>query len=72
MPPDTTSPTQLLINIDVEDLTTAVRFYTEAFGFRVGRHLGPAAIELLGGQLADLSSGQDQGKPGDAGFNPGS
>jgi predicted enzyme related to lactoylglutathione lyase len=39
-----------LINIDVDDLEKAVRFYTDAFGLRVGRHLGPDAVELLGGE----------------------
>lgn len=39
---------QLLVNIDVLDLAAAERFYTEAFGLRVGRRLGTAGIELLG------------------------
>lgn len=38
----------LLVNIDVPALDAAVRFYTQAFGLRVGRRLGPAAVELLG------------------------
>lgn len=39
----------LLVNIDVGDLDEAVRFYTEAFGLRVGRRFGASAVELLGG-----------------------
>jgi predicted enzyme related to lactoylglutathione lyase len=39
----------LLVNIDVDDLARGVRFYTGAFGLRVGRRLGPSAVELLGG-----------------------
>ena len=38
----------LLVNIDVDDIVRAERFYCEAFGLRVGRRLGPKAVELLG------------------------
>jgi len=38
-----------LVNIDVDDLHEAIRFYTGAFGLRVGRRFGDAAVELLGG-----------------------
>ena len=37
-----------LINIDVGDLERAVAFYTAALGLKVGRKLGPSAVELLG------------------------
>lgn len=43
-----TDEIQLLVNIDVPDLDAATRFYVEAFGFRVGRRLGGAGVELLG------------------------
>jgi predicted enzyme related to lactoylglutathione lyase len=39
---------QLLVNVDVPDLEAATKFYTEAFGFSVGRRLGGGAVELLG------------------------
>lgn len=39
----------LLINIDVDDLARAERFYTAAFGLRPGRRFGEDALELLGG-----------------------
>jgi predicted enzyme related to lactoylglutathione lyase len=39
---------QLLVNIDVDDLETAIRFYTEAFALSVGRKLGTDVVELLG------------------------
>ena len=39
----------ILVNIDVNDLERGIRFYTEAFGLRVARRLGPSAVELLGG-----------------------
>ncbi len=38
----------LLINIDVNDLAAAERFYTTAFDLRVGRRLGAGVVELLG------------------------
>ncbi|PTS77098.1 glyoxalase [Stenotrophomonas sp. HMWF022] len=38
-----------IVNLDVPDLAAAEAFYTEAFSLRVGRRLGPGAVELLGG-----------------------
>ena len=38
----------LLVNIDVDDASRGVKFYTEAFGLRVGRRFGDAGVELLG------------------------
>jgi predicted enzyme related to lactoylglutathione lyase len=38
----------LLINIDVPDVETAVRFYAAAFGLTVGRRFGTDFVELLG------------------------
>jgi predicted enzyme related to lactoylglutathione lyase len=38
---------KLLVNIDVEDLGKATRFYCEALGLRVGRRFD-GAVELLG------------------------
>jgi predicted enzyme related to lactoylglutathione lyase len=40
--------TDLLVNVDVADLETAVAFYTAAFGLRESRRLGPDVAELLG------------------------
>lgn len=40
--------TGLMINIDVPALDAAVRFYTSAFGLRVGRRFGTGFAELLG------------------------
>jgi len=40
----------LLVNIDVDDLEKAVRFYTAALDLRVGRRFGNDAIELLGAE----------------------
>ena len=39
----------VLINIDVDDLTRATKFYCEALGLVVGRRLGRSVVELLGG-----------------------
>ena len=37
-----------LLNIDVPDVETGVRFYTTAFGLKVGRRFGTDFVELLG------------------------
>jgi predicted enzyme related to lactoylglutathione lyase len=39
---------KLLINIDVPAIDAGVRFYTEAFGLTVGRHISEGIVELLG------------------------
>jgi predicted enzyme related to lactoylglutathione lyase len=38
----------LQINIDVPDVETGVRFYTQAFGLTVSRRFGSDFVELLG------------------------
>lgn len=38
----------VLINIDVDDLAKAELFYTEALALSVGRRFGSAGVELLG------------------------
>jgi lactoylglutathione lyase len=44
---------QLLLNIDVPDLSVAVDFYTRAFDWRVNRYLfGGTVVELQGPSLA--------------------
>jgi predicted enzyme related to lactoylglutathione lyase len=40
-----------LVNIDVDEIDKAVRFYSAAFGLRVGRRFGPFAVEMLGGSV---------------------
>lgn len=38
----------LLVNIDVDDLDKAERFYAAAFGLRAGRRFGVHGVEMLG------------------------
>ncbi len=38
----------LLVNIDVDDLEEAIRFYREAFGLTIGRRFGSGGAEMLG------------------------
>jgi catechol 2,3-dioxygenase-like lactoylglutathione lyase family enzyme len=38
----------LLVNVDVNDLEKAVRFYSAAFELRVGRRFGAFGVEMLG------------------------
>jgi catechol 2,3-dioxygenase-like lactoylglutathione lyase family enzyme len=54
---------ELLINIDVPDLTKAEAFYTRALELRVGRRFGRDAAELLGATAPIYLLLQ---KPGDA------
>jgi predicted enzyme related to lactoylglutathione lyase len=42
----------VLVNLDVDDLGRAIRFYTEVFELRVGRWFGEQAVELLGAKVA--------------------
>ena len=39
----------LLVNIDVDDLQKAIRFYTAAFALKVSRRFGDSGVELTGG-----------------------
>jgi predicted enzyme related to lactoylglutathione lyase len=62
----------LLVNIDVDDLPRAERFYREAFGFTVGRRFGTGGVELLGASSAvyllekpPASQGTPSGAPRD-------
>ncbi len=43
---------KVLINVDVNDLARAERFYTAAFGLKVSRRLGSAGVELSGSSAA--------------------
>jgi|SRR5262245_20140938 predicted enzyme related to lactoylglutathione lyase len=38
----------LLVNVDVDDLERAIRFYVSALGLRIGRRFGADAVEMLG------------------------
>lgn len=38
----------LLVNIDVDDLQKAEAFYSRAFGLKSGRRFGDAGVEMLG------------------------
>ena len=38
----------LLLNVDVPDVESGVRFYTAAFDLKVGRRFGTGFVELLG------------------------
>jgi predicted enzyme related to lactoylglutathione lyase len=59
----------LLLNIDVPDVETGTRFYTEAFGLKVGRRFGTGFVELLGWPAAVYLLAKDAGTIG-AGDDP--
>jgi catechol 2,3-dioxygenase-like lactoylglutathione lyase family enzyme len=42
----------LLVNIDVDDLSKAIAFYQEAAGLRLGRRFGSLGVEMLGASSA--------------------
>jgi predicted enzyme related to lactoylglutathione lyase len=42
---------QLLVNLDVDDIERAVRFYTEGLLLRVGRRFDDGFVELLGADV---------------------
>ena len=42
---------RLIVNVDVDDLEKAVRFYTSALGLRIGRRFGGGGIELVGAEV---------------------
>jgi len=44
---------RVLINLDVPDLAAAERFYTAAFGLRVGRRFSQGVVELLGAESGE-------------------
>lgn len=41
-------PVRVLVNIDVDDLDRAMRFYVDGIGLTVGRRLGDEIVELIG------------------------
>jgi len=41
---------RLVVNVDVDDLERAIRFYTQALGLRVGRRFSGGGIELVGAE----------------------
>jgi len=41
----------LIVNVDVDDLDRAVRFYTAALDLRVGRRFTGGGIELVGAEI---------------------
>jgi catechol 2,3-dioxygenase-like lactoylglutathione lyase family enzyme len=41
----------LQVNLDVDDLDKAVRFYNSALGLQVGRRLGTFGVEMLGSSV---------------------
>lgn len=54
---------RLIVNVDVDDLERAVRFYTSALALRVGRRFGVDGIELLGAEAPICLLGAKGGSP---------
>ena len=62
---------KLLVNVDVDDLERATRFYTEAFELVVGRRFGRFAVELLGAEAPLYLLSKKAGTPPYAGATSG-
>jgi predicted enzyme related to lactoylglutathione lyase len=60
----------VLVNIDVDDLEQAVRFYSTAFELEVGRRFGTFAVELLGTRTPFYLLLKNAGTPATAAGNP--
>ena len=60
----------VLVNLDVDDLEKAVRFYSAAFDLQVGRRFGTFAVELLGTSTPFYLLLQKPGQPATAAGNP--
>jgi predicted enzyme related to lactoylglutathione lyase len=43
---------RVIVNVDVDRLDEGIRFYTAAFGLRVGRRFGQNGVELVGAECA--------------------
>ena len=41
---------RLIVNVDVDDLDAATRFYTSALELRIGRRFGRQGVELVGAE----------------------
>jgi predicted enzyme related to lactoylglutathione lyase len=54
---------KLLINLDVDDIERAVRFYTEGIGLRLGRRFDADFVELLGAEAPLYLLRKDAGSP---------
>jgi catechol 2,3-dioxygenase-like lactoylglutathione lyase family enzyme len=54
---------QYFVNVDVNDLDEATRFYTTVFGLTVGRRFHGGAIELLGAATPIYLLVKDAGTP---------
>ncbi|QDH69936.1 VOC family protein [Marilutibacter alkalisoli] len=57
----------LLLNIDVPDISAAEAFYTAAFGLNPGRRFGEGCVELLGATAAIYLLQKAEGSRGAAG-----
>lgn len=58
---------KLLLNLDVDDVERAVRFYTEALWLRVGRRFDDDFVELLGAEAPIYLLKKPSGSPPFAG-----
>lgn len=53
----------VLVNIDVDELDKAVRFYGSAFDLKPGRRFGSSGVELLGASVRIYLLAKQRGTP---------
>ena len=54
---------KFLVNLDVDDLEKAIRFYHEVFGLQPGRSFGAFGVEMLGSSAPIYLLVKDSGTP---------
>jgi lactoylglutathione lyase len=62
---------KLLLNLDVDDVERAIRFYTDGLHLRVGRRFDDGFVELLGAQVPIYLLHNASGSPAFSGAAPG-
>jgi catechol 2,3-dioxygenase-like lactoylglutathione lyase family enzyme len=58
---------KLLVNLDVDDIERAIRFYTEGLSLRVGRRFDEGFVELIGAEVPIYLLSKAAGSPPFAG-----
>jgi catechol 2,3-dioxygenase-like lactoylglutathione lyase family enzyme len=58
---------EFLLNLDVDDLDKAIRFYRDAFGLKPARRLGGLAVEMVGGPAPIYLLAKASGTPPSSG-----
>lgn len=58
-----------LVNLDVDDLQKAIRFYSSAFGLKIGRRFAEFGVEMLGSSAPIYLLAKPSGTPASTSTN---